>query len=338
MKVVLLGASGIGSALMLAGARRLLGDHEYSVLDRNRPATVYLRSGGPVPASSIRVLGRFHRLLHLPTAFAGADRVVHCGGPVVFPGVHRAPWQWPVWEEALGRSGRPVVLNLSGGSCFPWEARRAVGGADEAALRIMFSRSDLFTASDSESERVAASLGFAARLFPSLTMHAGGGESADGETSTLIINAARGSESWLEAMDEVVSRRSRTDRVLFLCHSASELDLANSRWPEHQAVLPRSVEEYFDVARRGRVALVNNASAAVALAGLGIPALCVGSDTRLLAVQETGQEIMFVGDATPFGLLGTLDMLDAEFESRRKALLALEERAFTDHREAVQRW
>jgi hypothetical protein len=169
-------------------------------------------------------------------------------------------------------------------------------------------------------------------------MHAGGGESADGETSTLIINAARGSESWLEAMDEVVSRRSRTDRVLFLCHSASELDLANSRWPEHQAVLPRSVEEYFDVARRGRVALVNNASAAVALAGLGIPALCVGSDTRLLAVQETGQEIMFVGDATPFGLLGTLDMLDAEFESRRKALLALEEHAFTDHREAVQRW
>jgi hypothetical protein len=339
MKVVLISSTGdIADALTRAGVMRLLGDHEYAVLDRQRPGSVYFRSRVGSSLTSVpKPIGAVHRLVRASTAFSGADLVVNCGGPVMFHGVAAAAWQRPVWDDALGRAGRPRVLSVSGGSCFPWTERRPteLSVADESALRRTFRRTDLFTAGDREAGRLAEYFGMPGPVLPSVAMHAGAGEAASGDASTLIVNVMPGEKAWLRTMDEVVSRRARTDRILFLCHAPSELELANARWPEHQAVLPRSTDEYLDVARRGRVALVQHASAAVVLAGLGIPALTVGSDTRLLTAQETGQETGYVGDASARGVLASLDLLDVEFEARRKRLLGLEERAFAEHRDVL---
>lgn len=360
MKVTLISTTetNIGDDLIRRGVQRMIApslpDADYRIVNKHHPWTLYV---GASPAGELvrrlsrgqrramRALGRAHRMIGARTPFTDADLVVQCGTPVMWHGVRNSEWQWPIWEEALGRPGRPPVLNVSGGSCYPWTGRRPtlLEPGDDTALRFMFDRSDVFTARDREAARVAESLGTEAHVFPCAAMHAGGGEAASGDAQTLIVNVMpRGGHfdwgqgldpnRWLTAVDEVITRRARTDRILFLCHSADELDLANSRWPEHQAVLPRSTEEYLDVARRGRIALVNRMHAAVALAGLGVPAVAIGTDTRLLMVQETGQEICYLADASAGHLLAVLDVLDAEFEGRRKALLTLEEQAFSAHR------
>lgn len=328
MKVVLV--SSPSGALVRVGVERLLGSQSYTVLDRERPGSVYSTRLSSAP----RLLGTAHRALGLSTAFSDADLVVNCGGSVMFHGVAAAPWQRPVWDDALGRRNRPTVLSLSGGSRFPWTERRPtqLSVGDESALRRMFRRTDLFTASDREAGRLAEFLGMPAPVLPSVAMHAGGGDHATGDSSTLLLNLAPGAG---ELFDDVIARRARTDRILLLCHTPSELDHANERWPEHQAVLPTSTEEYLQVMRRCRVGLVQNPQAAVVLAGLGIPCLAVGVDTRLLMVQECGQETAHLPSLTPRGVLALLDMLDTEFEPRRKTLLNLEERAFRDHQDAV---
>jgi len=130
----------------------------------------------------------------------------------------------------------------------------------------------------------------------------------------------------------VVAARAGHDRLLFLCHSEDEFALARSRWGEHAAVLPRSTEEYLNVARRGRIGLVNRMHAAVTLGGLGIPAIAVGTDTRLLMVEQSGQPIRYLADAHPDDLIAALDQLDGERAERQAALLDIERTSFDGHR------
>jgi hypothetical protein len=128
-----------------------------------------------------------------------------------------------------------------------------------------------------------------------------------------------------------VLERAKQNTLLFLCHSAAELELARSRWPGHEAVLPTTTDEYLAVAGRGRIALVNRMHAAVTLAGLGIPAVGIGTDTRLLMVEQTGQEIVYVGDADGAGLLASLELLDSQLDERRQLLLHREQQSFEAH-------
>lgn len=361
MKIVLISTkdTNIGDDLIRRGVQRLLTaalpdrSIEWDVVNKHQPWTVYTRNSMADAAIQRLPRGKRHttialrhasRTLGVPTVFTDADLIVQCGTPVMWPGVHRSEWQVPIWEESLGRSNRPPLLNLSGGSCFPWTAERPIQLAfeDDAALRMMLNRSDLVTTRDPLAKQIFEQLGGTASLHSCAAVHSGGGRVSTDAGDTLIINVMpRGGhfdwnqkldgERWLRAVDEVVRVRAKQNTLLFLCHSADELELAERRWPGHEAVLPTTTEQYLDVAQRGRTALVNRMHAAVTLAGLGVPAIAIGTDTRLLMVEQTGQDIAYVGDADGDNLLAGLELIDDQLTDRRAMLLEREQSSFDAH-------
>lgn len=366
MKVALIStkATNIGDDLIRRGVQRMLTaalpgtQMEWRVINKHQPWTVYVTNESArtaidrLPRGKRRVtdaIGRTSRVLNIATAFTGADLVVQCGTPVMWPGVANVEWQGPIWEDALDRIGRPPVMNLSGGSCYPWTAPRPVtlDPADQVALSNMLGRSDLFTARDPLAAQIARSLGKQAEVFSCAAIHSGGSEPAAGEDGALLLNVMpRGGhfdwgqnldpDAWLRSVDEVVAARADRDTLLFLCHSQDEFDLARRRWPDHEAVLPVTTEEYLQAARRGRIALVNRMHAAVTLAGLGIPAIAVGTDTRLLMVAQTGQPVRYLGEVEGGELVSALAELDADRENLREALLDNERSSFEAHRDHIQ--
>ncbi|MBT0769459.1 polysaccharide pyruvyl transferase family protein [Kineosporia sp. J2-2] len=366
MKIALIStkATNIGDDLIRRGVRRLVvsaladsydGELLWKVVNKHQPWTVYLKSQAArsvvarMPFGQRQVteaLTRISRRTGRDTVFTDADLVIQCGTPVMWFGVHESEWQGPIYDDALGREGRPPTLNLSGGSCFPWIAARPVQliGADRMAISTMLDRSDLFTARDRLAAEVAGSLGRPTEVFSCAAIHSGGAVPAPGDGGVLLVNVMRrgghfdwgqnlSSESWLATVDKVLAERTGRDRILFICHSDDELALARSRWPQHEAVLPRNTEEYLEVARRGRIGLVNRMHAAVTLAGLGIPAIGIGTDTRLLMVEQAGQPIRYVGDAEADELIEALADLDTHRLVYREALLENERRSFEAHRQ-----
>jgi hypothetical protein len=352
-------ATNIGDDLIRRGVQRLLvdalpgADINWTVVNKHQPWTVYLKSAlastaiERLPRGKRRLtgaLGRVSRVSGAPTAFSDADLIVQCGTPVMWHGSGTSEWQEPIWNEALGRPGRAPVMNLSGGSCYPWTAPRpiALDPADKAGIAMMLRRSDMFTARDNIAKEICESLGAACAVFSCAAVHSGGGVPAAEAEGPLLLNVMpRGGHfdwnqrldpsRWLSAVDQLIAERSGKDTFLFLCHSRDELDLARGRWPAHEAVLPESTDEYLAVARRGRVAVVNRMHAAVVLAGLGVPALGIGTDTRLMMVEQTGQEIAYLGDADGPRLIESVERLDAEQSTRRQSLLQRERDSFAAH-------
>lgn len=354
----------IGDDLIRVGARAVidaaLGEPPQSVVEVNkhRPLTV-LRSPWPdrivqrLPRgrhTATRHIGRALAPLRLASVFDDVAIVAQCGMPLMWPGCGRAEWYPTVWRDVLGRRHVPLVLNLAGGSCFPWTAQRRprLERGDAAALRMILGRSDLITVRDELAAEVAARLGFAATALPCTAMHAAratGIAGADGDAVVLNI-MPRGAHftwgqeldaaTWLATVDRLVSLLAPDFPLLFLCHDRAEHDLARLRWPGHEAVLPTRPFDYLVAARRARVAVVNRMHAAVALAGLGVPAVAVGSDTRLLMVEQTGQVVQYLGEATATGLRDRVHELVAEAGKRREYLRDLEERSFATHSDLVR--
>ncbi|MEI7766673.1 MAG: hypothetical protein WCJ97_04445, partial [Phycisphaerae bacterium] len=83
----------------------------------------------------------------------------------------------------------------------------------------------------------------------------------------------------------------------WIAHNEAEKTLAQSLAKDDQVIMPRDPMEYFSATNRGTVSLCNRLHASVALAGMGIPGVAIGTDTRLLMVENLGQHALYVKDA-----------------------------------------
>lgn len=117
-------------------------------------------------------------------------------------------------------------------------------------------------------------------------------------------------------------------RFEFLCHNRTEYLLAetvDATLPRH---LPATPEEYAAIIGRARAGLVSRIHAAIPLAGIGVPSLAIGTDTRLGTLDIMGLRTIYVKQATTdrleYELSGMLSQLDAErsrlFEVRENAI------------------
>jgi hypothetical protein len=88
---------------------------------------------------------------------------------------------------------------------------------------------------------------------------------------------------------------------------------------------PADLREYFTLMSRAKVGVCNRLHAAVALAGIGIPSVSVGTDTRLLMVEAVGMPSFYVKEATSERLGDTVHRLLTDAEDLRERLLALRE-------------
>lgn len=354
----------IGDDLIRVGVERLLdaavggARPTYERINKHAPWTLFTRRPhaqhaiARLPYGKRRVteyVSHASRRLGASTAVSGADLVVQCGTPIVWPGCAYAEWQRPLWEDVLRRPGAAPALSVAGGSCYPWTRRDdfELSAEDERAIRVMADTAEFVSVRDPLVAQIISKFAPSPAVFPCAATHAAQGERSRGDAEALMLNVmprgghftwgqALDSTKWLESVDALVSVASAQHRIVFMCHSEDEFQLASQRWPHHEIAFPQSTSEYLAVCRSVRIAIVNRMHAAVALAGLGVPSIAIGTDTRLLMVEQTGQQIAYLGDVGADELVAALENLSESRDSRRRRLIELEETSFQRHVDSIR--
>jgi hypothetical protein len=96
------------------------------------------------------------------------------------------------------------------------------------------------------------------------------------------------------------------------------------------------VRDYFEIARDAAFGVVNRLHASVALAGLGIPSLAVGTDSRNLMVELTGLPVFYVKEAALDRIIATIDYLQSHRDLESRRLLALQEATLTEYQDYLR--
>ncbi len=101
--------------------------------------------------------------------FDGAELMVQCGAPVIWPGCHASEWAQPLWDQVVGRlSDRIAVLDLAAGSAYPWEAQpmTVTDQSDSDFLRRILGYCRLTTTRDELASRLIERLGSSVPTIP----------------------------------------------------------------------------------------------------------------------------------------------------------------------------
>jgi hypothetical protein len=333
---------------------------EYVPIHKHRPYTVY-PNWHPVrvaeltqllPRGKTRAANLIGSVLATPSLskFANCAAVVQCGAPVLWPGCHDNEWTQPLWHQVVGSLHKRVrVFNLAAGSCYPWERQPAtVEDRDDAKyLAAIHGYCRLTTVRDRLSRELFDSIGCPVPHLPCSALLAAGepknGLNADGP---ILINYMPGgtpndcgqgvdASVWRETMQTLVARLKQRHKLAFICHNEAEWRAATEIAGGLPCYLPKSVSEYFEMASGAKAGIVNRMHAAVGMAGLGIPSVAIGADTRLLMVEHIGLPFYYLKDATTASLEEKLEGLLAKRADERDRLLTLRQETMRNYVEAI---
>lgn len=319
---------------------------EFVPVNKHQPLTVYpawhpihlVNLTRYLPRGRYR-LGRFIDRFALKlgrSRFDTCNLIVQCGAPVLWPGCHRCEWAEPLWHQVVGRlSQRIPVLNLAAGSCYPWERQptRLTDPNDVEYLQAILGYCRLTTARDSLAQHLCASLGTQTPLIPCSAFLAAGEMVGGQDDGMVLINYMRGGGHydwnqgvdplvWRDTVKNLIERLKTRHKVAFLCHNETEYHLAHDLDPTLPRLWPKTPQEYFALVSEAKVALCNRMHASVGLAGLGIPSIAVGTDTRLLMVDAIGLPCLYVKEASVEKLEDEIEKLLARRHKERERLLA----------------
>jgi hypothetical protein len=325
----------------------------YAMVNKHEPHTVYqawhpIRGVYSKNFRARRKTGPLRRIAErwLPpfgfSRFDGCDLILQCGTPVIWEGCRNSEWAKLIWRDVLARlAGRGVpVLNLGGGSCYPIERCPAtlVGNPDEEFVRMMLGTARLTTVRDRVAEQLFGSLGHKTmRLCCPALLAAQAYVKPTTPTRKVLISFMRGGGhyEWGQGIDpsiwertmHVVIAQLRTEgwQPVLIAHNQAELDLAKQLWPDLPNTCPTSAGEYFEVARDAAFGVCNRMHASVALAGLGIPSVAVGTDSRNLMVENVGLPVLFVKEATSKRMVAAIAELVRSRKQESRRLLDLRE-------------
>lgn len=343
----------IGDDFIRAGIVRLLNDPRLDLrpgdavaVNKHLPLSVYPRRhplrwfGAYRKRGASRVWDAASALLSPlgRSSFHACDAIVQCGAPVLWPRCHHNEWARPLWYDVIGRiHDRVPVLNLAGGSAFPWEHRPETfeDAEDAAYARDIGSFCRLTTARDPLAAALWASVGIVAPVLPCtafLALEPVASPSARPPVVLVNYMTGGGHFEWSQAIDPDTWRRELTAvldalkpryTVEFVCHNDEEVRLARALDPSLPVHIPKSVAAYQQLAGSASAAVVNRLHAAVALAGIGVPSVSVGTDTRMLMVRELGLPVHYVKDASAPEIVDRLEGFLRAPEAERERLLAL---------------
>lgn len=334
-------------------------------VNKHRPSTVYpvwhpLRYLVPdkplyhYSALERRCAGLVRRLARLGgSRFDSCDLIIQCGAPVFWPEFVLSEWHTPIWEHILSRlSERKAILNLAGGSCYPWLSQpdSFANPADKAGAELMLDSCRLTTVRDALALKLVESIGRRARLIPcsaSLAARASGVDAADDTANKVALNlmAIGGHWHWGQSIDperwrsvvvDLTRRLLNRHQLIFLCHDAKEAAYARDLGFNIPVVQPATPTEYFQFARQIKAAVVNRLHAAVGLAGMGIPSVAVGVDTRMLMVRQFDLPIHYVSEVTAEELEAELNTALSRRNEEKKRLHDLCENIFAQYVEALR--
>jgi hypothetical protein len=280
--------------------------------------------------------------------FDKCDIIVQCGTPVIWDGCRNSEWAGLIWHDVLARlTNRGVpVLNVGGGSCYPLERCPAtlVGSPDEEFVRLMLETAQLTTVRDRLAEQLFGSLGHRTiRLCCPALLTAQAYLKPTSPTRKVLINFMRaGGHSdwgqniepsvWGRTMDEVITQLCVQGwQPLIIAHNQKEIEIAKVHWPHLPRTCPARPLEYFEIARDAAFGVFNRMHASLSLAGLGIPSVALGTDSRNLMVENLGLPALFVKEANASRILATIAELVHHREAESRRLLDLREATLRDY-------
>jgi hypothetical protein len=280
--------------------------------------------------------------------FDACDLIIQCGAPVIWEGCADSEWAQMIWCDVLARLARrgTPVLNLGAGTCYPWERPPAtlVGAPDEAFIRLMLDAARVTTARDRLMTLLCASLASETPQIPCPALLVGQTYvRPDKPTRKVLVNYMPGgghydwgqkidASCWERTMVETIgSLRKQGWEPFLLAHDALELALAAKLWPDLPRSRPDGAREYFEAARGAMFGIFNRMHACVGVAGIGIPSVAIGTDTRNLMVEAIGLPAIYVKNATTEKLQEAVDWLCNTRDSVSRRLLDLRETTVTDY-------
>lgn len=333
---------------------------EFIPVNKHKPLTVY-PAWHPVhlsKAANLLPIGRslinntiekFASKLRL-SCFDDCDLIVQCGAPVFWPNCHKNEWAEALWHHVVGRLCEKIpVLNLAAGSCYPWERQPAgiTETNDIRYLKAILGYCRLTTVRDTLSKILCESLGAQVPLIPcSAFLAAGGLMGSLKDDGVVLINYMSSgghydwgqnidSSTWHKTVKALVGHLKKYHKLAFLCHNEKEYKLAAEMEPAIKRLLPKTPQEYFSITSDAKGAVCNRMHASVGLAGMGIPSIAVGTDTRLLMVKALGLPSFYVKETNLIQLEDALENLLANRYKEKERLLALRSEIWKSYTEAV---
>jgi hypothetical protein len=283
---------------------------------------------------------------------------VASGGPNIVPGAHRAAELGLVLHHLNGAfhfRGVPLI-DAGVGACFPFE--KIPGRLEDPADRAFYSTAlgyvARMTVRDVVAEKVVRDLGFEPDLIPCGAIGSGRAfgqaQRAGGEACRYVaINFQRvganndwgqnvDAADWKRTMQAVIADVEKRHPVMILAHNADELKLAAELAPHVKRVLPTSTAEYAQTIAAVKAGLVSRIHAAIALAGIGVPSVVVGTDTRMGTIDQFGLPTRYVKQASAEWLIDQLESLISHAENERHRLIGLREFTMRSYAELFHKY
>jgi len=364
----------IGHNFMALGAeaiaRQSFGDDvEIVHYEQHHPFRIYpeghwLRLVDKVPHGRLRWIRRYfgrasvyekYRSELAPMPF---NLAVACGGPNLVAGASQTPEMRILMHHfngAFASKGVPLV-DMAVGSSFPLEGVPArLAPEDEQFYKTTASFARVTTVRDLEARRLYGTIGVDAPVIPCAAIGSGryfetfrAPSDSNPDDGDVIVNfQAKGANTdwgqnvsateWAALVAGVVGDLSKDGhRILLLCHSAYEERIAHQLVPGGRVVFPKTEAEYGEAVRNAKVGFVSRLHAGIALAGIGVPSLVVGNDTRIGSTELMGLPSIFSKKLTRESALATLRELIRNNQAERQRLLALRENTINQYTSIFQ--
>ena len=273
------------------------------------------------------------------------DLAVASGGPNIVPGGSNSAELGLMLHHMNGAfhyRGVPL-LDAGVGASFPIESipQELQDPDDFAFYKRAAELCQAIAVRDTTAQKVIRKLGFEPWLIPCGAIGTGRvfemAHPIDGEARKyVLINFQRlgantdwgqrvNPTEWMRTIQLVIDDLGKRHPVLLLAQNSYEKKLASQLAPHVRCILPSSTDEYANVINMAKVGLVSRIHAAIPLAGIGIPSVVIGTDTRLGTVEQMGLPTRFVKEATYSWIVDEVEGLLKIAESERQRLLALRE-------------
>ncbi len=364
----------IGHDIMTLGVECILkeafgGKYESERIEQHQPFDIYpqwhplrhiapLRhgQGGRIAIPIKRLLNRrdVSAWLWRSSWIGNLDLGIVCGGPLITPHASKGDLElmFHHMHGSFASKGRPV-LNLSVGSCYPWEkaSSAAIDDGNREFLKRVFEYSRVTTVRDELAQRLCAEIGERCELVCDTGFAAGRAfaELARGrmEPRYVVINYQRygANEDWGQNVDplawkdtlaDLIRRISRRYPIIFVCHNEFESRLAKELDPTIQRHRPRTMEEYAQIVSGAIAGISSRIHVAIPHASVGVPMIGIGTDTRLGTLKTIGLPCFYVKEADAEVLEYTLEGLIKDRASESERLIALREATVKRYAEIVK--
>lgn len=269
--------------------------------------------------------------------FDDCDIIIYAGTPLLWENCHQCEWAIPIWQHIVKRlSAKIPVLILGGGSCYAWlkQPRQIDNKKDHRFIASITSMSKLVTVRDPYAQQLLTNPN---HLLPCPAFVAANQNptACCGKNGYILFNYMKGAGHYdygqninhtlweSQAKETIALLQQRGYNVAFLCHNQKEVKLADALLPDLRIFTPQDPEEYASLAKNTQAAICNRLHACVSLAGLGVPSVAVGVDSRLKMVATLGLPIYFVSEAEPEALVNDLTTLVDNNSEEHKRLVQL---------------